>query len=320
MADIKTSGSVYGGYVLVLLAIIVFSTIEVGSQHLQKEMGASALDVSLLRFSIGGIFLLITACIKLGRGYMIKIIKEDGLRLALLGLIGTTGVSLFFHRSLTLTSSMIAGAIFSINPAIVALVFIVFGVDKPNWKRILGVLLGIACVLVSNIGAQAHEPEFPNYFLGNIFMVIAVLCWSFYFFLVRKYIKKYGGFAISGIVVTCGSIALLLFAPFASRLGWGESLTFFSSLTLRGWLLALYLGAITTGLGYYWLYNGLAKTGVSNGMMVFFIKPALVALLAYFLQGQRLSVWILFGIVLAASSVLMVNSSINRKKVKAADF
>ena len=205
-----------------------------------------------------------------------------------------------------LTSSMIAGTIFSINPAVIDLIFIAFRVDRPTIPRVTGILLGTACVLVSNIGAQAHEPEFPNYFAGNMLMVAAVLAWSFYFFLVRDYIKRYSGLVVSCIMVMGGTVGLLLFAPFSASLGWGKSLAFFNSLTPAGWALALYLGIFTIGLGYSLLYMGLSKTGVSNGMMVFFAKPALVALLAYFLQGHPLSMWIGLGIILAAGSILAV--------------
>jgi len=303
VANLKQS---YRGYPSIFLAVIVFSSIEVAAQHLQKGMGISAFDVSLLRFSIGGAFLVIIACIKLGGKRLLEVIKEDGLRLCPMGLLGATAVSLFFHRSLMLTSSMIGGAIFSINPAIVALIYILFRVDNATPRRIMGIMLGVACVVISNISAQAHEPEFPRYFLGNISMIGAVLAWSFYFLLVRDYIKKHGGLIVSAIVVISGSIGLLLFAPFASHLGWGKSLAFFHELTGIGWLLAVYLGTVTVGMGYYWLYSGLSKTGISRGMMVFFIKPALVALLAHFIQGQRISIWIGFGIALAAASILVV--------------
>ena len=302
MADLK-----YSGYLLILLAVVFFSTIEVGSQHLQKEMGVSALDISVLRFSVGGIFLVVVALAQVGWRRLFQIVRADGLRLALLGLLGATAVSLCFHRSLMLTSSMIAGAIFSINPAIVALIYSIFRVDKLTWQRMTGVALGLACVLVTSIGSQAHEPDFPRYFLGNMFMVGAVLAWSFYFLLVRDYIKKYGGLIVSAIVVVSGSFGLLLFAPFAPSLGWGKSLAFFGELTLNGWILALYLGTVSVGLGYYLLYTGLAKTGISNGMMVFFIKPGLVALLAHFLQGQPLSMWIGLGIALATASIFVVS-------------
>lgn len=313
MGNIGKSKSVYSGYVLIFLAVTVFSTIEVGAQYLQKEMGVSALDVSLIRFSIGGLFLLVAALVQTGWKKFVKVVEADGLKLALLGLLGATAVALCFHRSLMLTSSMIAGAIFSINPAVIALIFIIFHVDKPTISRLIGILLGIACVIVSNIGAQAHEPEFPRYFLGNTFMFGAVLAWSFYFFLVRNYLKKYSGLVVSCIMVLGGSIGLLLFAPFSEALGWGESLAFFKSLTGKGWILALYLGIATVGLGYCWLYIGLSRTGVSNGMMIFFVKPALVALLAHFIQGQPLSLWIGVGIALAIASIFVVSFA-SRKK------
>jgi len=306
VADIKHSESVYRGYLLLLFAVTLFSSIEVGSQHLLKEMGISPLDVSLLRFGIGGIFLFIAALIQVGRKRFLEIIRADGLKLGLLGLLGATAVPLCFHRSLMLTSSMIGGAIFSINPAVIALIFIIFRVDKPTISRIIGIILGIACVVVSNLGAQAHASDFPRYFVGNMFMVGSVLAWSFYFFLVRGYIKKHSGLVVSCIMIMGGTIGLLLFAPFSARLGWGQSLAFFSLLTPAGWALALYLGIVTVGLGYSLMYIGLSKTGVSNGMMIFFVKPALVALLAYFLQGQPLSMWIGIGIMLAISSILVV--------------
>jgi len=302
----KNSTSAYSGYPIIFLAVVIFSTIEVGSQYLLRDLGLSALDMSILRFGIGGIFLTFAALSNVGIRKYLAIIRKDGLRLALLGLLGATAVSLCFHRSLMLTSSMIGGAIFSINPAFVTLIFVIFRVDRLNWQRIAGIILGIACILVTNIGAQAHEPEFPRYFAGNMFMIGAVLAWSFYFLLVREYLKKYNGLIVSSIMIMGGSMGFLLFAPFSSALGWGESLAFFRTLTTFGWILALYLGIVTVGLGYYFLYTGLAKTGISSGMMVFFIKPALVALLAHFVQGQQLSIWIGFGIILATSSILVV--------------
>jgi drug/metabolite transporter (DMT)-like permease len=307
VADLRNAKSAYNGYALIFLAVVFFSTIEVGSQHLQREMGVSALDISVLRFSIGGIFLVIVVWAQAGHKKLFEIVRADGLKLALLGLLGATAVSLCFHRSLMLTSSMIGGAIFSINPAIVALLYAVFRVDKLTWSRAIGIILGLACVLVTNIGAQAHEPEFPRYFLGNMFMVGSVLAWSFYFLLVRDYIRKYGGLLVSAIVVVSGSLGLLLFAPFAPSLGWGKSLAFFTELTLSGWVLALYLGVVTVGVGYYLLYTGLSITGISSGMMIFFIKPALVAVLANFLQGQPLSAWIWLGIILATASIFVVS-------------
>jgi len=307
MAEATTgTKSKYSGYPMIFLAVALFSTIEVGSQYLLKELGLSALDVSILRFGIGGIFLTFAALAKIGRRNYFAIVRKDGLRLGLLGLLGATAVSLFFHRSLMLTSSMIGGAIFSINPAVVTLIFVIFRVDKLNWQRVVGIVLGISCVLVTNMGAQAHEPEFPRYFAGNMSMIGAVLSWSFYFLLVRDYLKKYSGLVVSSIMIMGGLIGLLLFAPFSSSLGLGESLAFFRTLTTFGWVLALYLGIVTVGLGYYLLYTGLAKTGVSSGMMVFFIKPALVALLAHFVQGQQLSIWIGLGIILATTSILVV--------------
>lgn len=310
MADLKSiirhAKVAYSGYPSVLLAVVIFSTIEVSSQYLQREMSISALDISILRFGIGGTFLIIAAWMRTDREKMLDIIKKDGLRLALLGLLGVTAVALCFHRSLMLTSSMIGGAIFSINPAVVALLFIIFRVEKLKLPLVFGIFLGIVCIYVTNIGAQAHKPEFPQYFTGNMFMVGAVLAWSLYFLLVRNYIRKYSGLIVSSIMVVGGSIGLLLFAPFSSALGWGSSLSSIGTLSLTGWILALYLGVVTVGLGYYWLYTGLSKTGVTNGMMVFFIKPALVALLAHFLQGQRFSAWILTGITLAVASIIVV--------------
>jgi len=297
---------IINGYLLVTIAIIVFSTIEVVSQHVQREENVSVFDLSLLRFGIGGLVLIISAFIRFGKGEMFRIIKTDGWRIALLGLIGTTGLSLVYHRSLMLTSSMIGGAIFSINPAIVAMIFLISRVEKPNWSKILGVLLGIACVYVTNKGAKSHEPEFPNYFVGNIFMILAVLAWSFYFFLVRDYIKKYSALIVSSIAVVGGSIGLVVTVPLIPLLGWGDTLTFYKVLSPMGWVLVLYLGIVTVGLGYFWLYMGLARTGVSKGMMIFFIKPALVAILAHFLQNQPLSPWIWLGIVLASASIIIV--------------
>ena len=317
MGNLKSDKSQLGGFLLVTLAVIVFSTIEVASQHVQREQGLSVFDLSLLRFGIGGIVLGIAALIRTGKKEMLSIIKSDGWRIALLGLIGTTALSMFYQRSLMLTSSMIGGAIFSINPAIVALLFLIARIDKPTLPRLLGVALGVICVLVTNKGAKSHEPQFPDYFIGNLFAVGAVMAWSFYFFLVRDYIKKYSALAVSSISLIGGSIGLLIVMPFVPLLGWGEAFTFYKILTPFGWGLVLYLGIVTVGFGYYWLYRGLAKTGVSSGMMIFFIKPALVALLAHFLQRQPLSPWIWVGIILASVSIITVGidgTNLFRKK------
>lgn len=306
LKDLKKSHSQWNGYLLVILAVIVFSTIEVASQYVQREEHVSAFDLSLLRFGIGGIFLIIAAFARVGKSEMLRIIKLDGWRIALLGLIGTTALALTYHRSLMLTSSMIGGAIFSINPAVVALIFLLLRVEKLSWSRVIGIILGIACVYITNKGARSHEPEFPDYLTGNLFMIGAVLSWSIYFFLIRDYLKKYSPVVVSAIAIVSGALGLVLTVPLIPLLGWGDTLSFYKTLTPFGWGLVIYLGVVTVGLGYYWLYTGLSITGVSKGMMIFFIKPALVALLAHFLQHQPLSKWIWIGIALASASIIIV--------------
>jgi len=161
VGNLKSDKSQLGGFLLVTLAVIVFSTIEVASQHVQREQGLSVFDLSLLRFGIGGIVLGIAALIRTGKKEMFSIIKSDGWRIALLGLIGTTALSMFYHRSLMLTSSMIGGAIFSINPAIVALLFLIARIDKPTLPRLLGVALGVICVLVTNKRRKISRTAVP---------------------------------------------------------------------------------------------------------------------------------------------------------------
>ena len=143
-----------------------------------------------------------------------KVARTDLARLAFCGLFGVALNQMFFFEGLARTSPIDASIIMMTTPVTVVLLSFVILKERPSWKRVLGVAVGlggaIGLILQSTqSGGKASDPE------GNLFILINALSYASYLVLVKPLMTKYKP-------VTVISYAFLFGALFAMPRGMGS--------------------------------------------------------------------------------------------------
>ncbi|RJP33437.1 MAG: hypothetical protein C4536_04180 [Actinobacteria bacterium] len=293
-----------GGYLLVLGAIVLFSTIEVVSKYLQNGEGAAgqvgSTQVATLRFLFGAAFILILLLGQRQGKYIADASRKDGLPIALLGAVGVFLTFFLFHEGIESTSASAAAVIFSMNPVFTVLLASLVLRERLGALGWLGVGLGLAGAFAAITGFRFSGLLSREDFLGSILVLVSAVTWSAYTVYGKRYSERYGSMALSFLTMLSGSFLLAVLLTVQG--GWGEM----AGYNLRAWAWLLYLGLITVGLGYILYFEGMRRVPASRGASLFYLKPVLALLLAHFALGEPISYTLLLASVMVAAGILLV--------------
>jgi drug/metabolite transporter (DMT)-like permease len=228
--------------VLLLIAILIW-----GGAYVVTKGGLSELPpmmFALLRYGVASIVLVPLA---LARGGLAKLPRPVPWKTLIL--MAISGVSLYyflFNGALFYTTASQVALIQSSFPAIVAIMAVLWLREKLSRRRIVGIVLAIAGVVLivarSEADASARDPV-----LGNLLAFASVLAWSVYTMLAKR-LAKADAIAVTAVVAVLGTIMLV---PAALIEKGDISL---SSISVDGWLRIIYLGALASAAAYL-LYN-----------------------------------------------------------------
>jgi drug/metabolite transporter (DMT)-like permease len=293
-----------GGYLLVLGAIVLFSTIEVVAKYLQSGEGAAGqvgpTQVATLRFLFGAAFILLLLMGQRQGRFVAAAFKQDGLPIALLGAVGVFLTFFLLHEGIESTSASTAAVIFSMNPVFTVLIASLVLRERLGIVGWLGVGLGLLGAFAAITGFRFSGLFSREDFLGSILVLVSAATWSVYTVYGKRYSERYGSAVISFLTMAIGSglLAVLL----TIRGGWGEM----AGYDLRAWAWLLYLGVVTVGLGYILYFEGMRRVPASRGASLFYLKPVLALILAHFALGEPISYTLLLASVMVASGILLV--------------
>jgi drug/metabolite transporter (DMT)-like permease len=209
---------------------------------------------------------------------------------ATIALMGLTGISLYyigFNVSLFYTSASQGALIESFIPIVTALLAAVLLKESLSAKRLLGIGISTAGVLLIIILTTPNSNA-RNPLLGNGLMLGTVVVWSIYTILAKRLAET------DQLVVTAYSTAFgtLLLIPAAIYESSGKS---FPAISASGWLSVLYLGAVASA-GAYWLYNRSLKYLEASQTAIFMnLLPVIGVAVAVLFLGESLTVWQLTG-------------------------
>lgn len=232
----------------------------------------------------------------LKRGFQWKmLIQKDYL------FFGLTGVAMYFglaNTGLDHTSAANAALIQAANPAVVALLSVLFLKETINPQRGLGIALSIIGVLlVSGIPAASGE----SYLFGNLLMIGSVIAWAVYTIQSRKIPAD-----VDALVSTTASFYTGLFwlLPFIL---WEYTKVGIPVITPASWLSLLYLGTIASALAYF-LWN-FALNSVEASLAAPFINLIpIIGLVLSVLVGETVTFIQILGGLIAILGVLITQN------------
>ncbi len=283
----------------IMISALLFSTMEVALKIAGSDL--DAFQLTLLRFIIGGLFLLPFALVRV-RKKNIVIRRNDYLYMLLLGIICIPISMVFFQLGVENSNASTAAVIFCINPMFTIFFAHFVTEEKLSRNKVISIVIGIIGI-VFMIGPW--NIQIGDSFLGASYSTLAAVLFGLYSALGRRTVHRLGGLPQTAISFLLGSLAMfpLMFVlnkPIISGITWGNLPVLF------------YVGIMVTGLGYLCYFMAMEHGDAATASIVFFIKPGLAPIIAVLILREVINLNGFLGIIL-----VFAGSYINLREQKA---
>jgi O-acetylserine/cysteine efflux transporter len=166
--------------------------------------------------------------------------------------------------------------------------------EIPSVKSIIGIIIAFVGLFI-----LLGSPNLEGKLIGILLLLSGAFAWSLGMVIARPLSKKIGGFAVTAWVgLFCGPMLLM-----GSFIFDGNTINYFLSADLNGWLIVGFLGIIMQPLAYGTWYQVMGRNPVHKVMPVMLLLPLTGLSTAILLLGEEPTkhLWvggaiILFGI------------------------
>jgi drug/metabolite transporter (DMT)-like permease len=252
------------------------------------------ITLTIIRFLIGGITLLPLALFA-QKNKGIKLHKKDFVAFVKLGVLAC-GISMVALQLSAYAGKPSTSAILiSTNPVFVTLFSIFLFKEKITTQKVATLILGVI-----GICFISFSPGEGDTVLGIALGVFSSVTFAIYTIYNKRKCEE-----VSSIITVAYSFLLgaLITLPVIFFLPEGWKL----SLNLRGWLVLFYLGVLVTGLAYVFYFKAMEKLPASVGSLIFFAKPVVASLMAYFWLDDLITGRKVVGIILILVALSLPN-------------
>jgi drug/metabolite transporter (DMT)-like permease len=260
------------------------------------DRGVGAEEIAIVRYLIaapGFAFLLWRA-----RG-LPGLSRGDAVRIAIAGVVIVAGYHLSLNVGERYTSSGIAALIVALSPALTLLFAVWLGIERFSMRRAGGLALAFAGVCVV-ITLGAGEELSLSGVKGPLIVFGAPVSFALYNVLLRPLLQRFDLLALTAATSLVGTFSLLpLLRP--------SSVGNLSSGSLSEALLVLYLGVLSTLLGYVAWNIGLRRLGATTAVSWTYLIPALAVLIGAVTLEEPVTEWIAAGGLLIVGGVALAS-------------
>lgn len=285
------------------------------------------MQITLGRFLIGGLFLLPVAAWALHRKQR-KLTAKDLGAFAITGLFCVPLAMVFYQLALVSGHANVVAVIFSGNPIFVTILAFLLLREAIRWNNILALVLEVLGILaIAVLGGGGGS------LLSVVLAILAALFFALYAVLGKRETAQVGT-----IVVTCRQLPLRQCWSCWCSFSWahtGPVLVLLrgggagyvpgrppaQGINLQSLPYLLFIGIVSTGLGYVFHMFAIEKTSATHGSLVFFFKPILAPLVALAVLGEAITGPMVLGIVFfLAGSLMGILPEFLRNRRKAAPY
>ena len=260
----RSTASAHGA----LLAVVVvwasaFSVIKVLLDH-----GVAAGDIALLRYLVAapGFALLLWRV-----GWLPRLTRRDGLRLAAVGVCVVVGYHVFLNLGATYTTSGTAALVVALSPALTLPLAVGLGLEGWSARQAAGLAVAFAGVAIVVLLGVGGELSFANA-KGPLIVLAAPVSFALYNVLLKPPLGRYDLLALTAATSLVGTLFLL---PFLGG-GTTDSVT---AISLEDAVLVFYLGVVSTFLGYIGWNVGLRGLGATRAVTYRYLISPLAVLM-----------------------------------------
>jgi len=253
VAPVKSAAGVvdFRAYVYIVLMVVIGSTTAAAAKFAVRDLPVALVPV--LRFGLAGLCLLPVVW---GRGVLTRLVREDLWLLLLSAALCVPINQGFFLSAAQLGPISHVGIFYAICPLVVLLLAWATKLERPDLKRLWGVLASVAGIVVIAAGnfwngGVGTAVEVRAVVLADCLLVGAVTSWGAYVAVSKPLVQRHGALpALAGTFL----MGCLLSIPVALLIGpaWPQ----LSQVSTTAWLALAILSLIITPFG--WAFQNLA--------------------------------------------------------------
>jgi drug/metabolite transporter (DMT)-like permease len=220
--------------------------------------------------------------------------RSDWPQVALVGVTWMAVPLVLFAVAQQWIDSSLAGMINAATPLFVALVAALFVRSLPSRLQAAGLLvgfLGVVAISLPSIGSGSNA-------LGIVLVLLAALLYGFAFNLAATLQRRHGALPV---LWRAQLVAVVLVLPVAivsvphSDFAWSSLLAVAA------------LGALGTGLAFYWFTSLIGRVGSTRGSVTVYIVPVVAILLGATLNDESIHVAALLGTALVLAGAYLTS-------------
>jgi len=307
------------GFIYILLSAVIFSTMEV---MLKKVGGIFApMQITVLRFLIGGVLLIPFALSSL-RKKGAKLNLSDLKFFALTGFLCVAFSMVLYQMAVTYTKASVVAVIFSCNPIFVTVLAHFILKEEIKRNQIVALVLELAAILiiVNPFGERLG-------LTGVILSASAAVVFALYSVTGKKKTAEFGSITVTCFSFLFGAFELLLVLLLGKITPIGRAfsaigLSIFADVPILPIIPAsavlpfLYICVVVTAGGYVCHMLAMEKTSAQTASLIFFLKPVLAPIFAFFFLREEIPLNMIIGIFcfLIGSGIAVIPNILRQKK------
>jgi drug/metabolite transporter (DMT)-like permease len=189
----------------------------------------------------------------------------------------------------------------ALSPVTIFIGSVLFGIQKPSWKGLIGTLLGfLGVIFIFRNGLE--DLLDPNYKTGILFLSIAIICWSYGTIYSKKHTHK------------SNNIALNLFYQFSisSIIQLGLAIIFSSDTDVGSWssrsiFALLYLAFFGSVLAFFCYHYALKRVTAIQVSILNYVNTIIALFLGWLLLDEVITIDLIIATLLIILGVFIIN-------------
>ncbi len=287
------------------LAVFIGVLGHASSEFVAVLSGVSGPEVSSWRFLLGGTGLLLVVMAIMGPGAIIRILRAEWKLLVPVSLAGVTLAYLLFHWALDYATVIQVATLVTTIPIFVGISNLVINgqpVSAVKWLTGCAAVFAVALLISDGYLSKFIDTEKS---LIGVFMALGCAALvSAFSVLMRPVIARHGAAPVTALAMFIGGIGLWTVVGVAFGI-WVNPLELSAMPAHKAWSLIVIALWNTTLTQYLWI-GGLAHApDITRASYLFFLKPAIAAVLAVAFLSQHLTLIQVIAIVAICGSVLI---------------
>lgn len=228
-----------------------------------------------------------------------KLKKSDWRTIITLGIIGMFGYHALFFTALKYTTAINSAMIGATNPLITSVLASFMIGERLGIKRLGAILLALSGVMLTISEGKLEIIKNISFNMGDIIMLLAVVCWAIYGVISKKVMPKYSPLIITSYSFLVCLIALVPFTLFE------KPMEYLPNVTWKGWVSVIYMSIFASVIGYLVQQISIKAIGPSKTMSFINLVPVFSIILSSMILKEDVTLIKIVSVIIIICGVYL---------------